>query len=168
MSQPKDIFEYFNGFIDLKKTPIYNLQETVLKLWREVRQGRYHVVHGYVNWGTFDFDSHPLAVTIMTADETLLGPPEQLGTNYLTLSVETMCRIPQRKRKDGVEGIEPLIAAAMKQDIYWTMARLQEALYPDSDDNIVQRIETASGVAVDIADMGNKLQGVTFTVNLNI
>lgn len=156
-------YEYFNNFIDLKQTPIYNLLTNLTQIWTQARQGRYHVMLGYVNWATYDFDNHPLGVTLMTADETLLTP-----MTTLTLSMELMARMPQPVRKDGVEGIEPLISAAMKADILWVMEQLRNVRYQGSNDNVVMRIVNESGMAVDIADMERKLQGVAFSCEIQI
>lgn len=50
------------------------LSEALTKIWREIRNGDYHVVRGGIEWAKFDFTAHPLAVSIMLPNFPVLVP----------------------------------------------------------------------------------------------
>lgn len=67
------------------------MAQRMLDAWRQVRNGRYWVRRGAVNWAAFDFSKNPFAVAVMIDEATFMRP-----INDATVTFEVFTRIPEQ------------------------------------------------------------------------
>jgi hypothetical protein len=73
------------------------LSEALTKIWRELRNGDYFVRRGGIEWATFDFNAHPLAVSIMLPNFPVLVPN---GRGIMEFEILQRARNWQAEQKD--------------------------------------------------------------------
>jgi len=74
------------------------VMDKFLELWGEVRNQKYEVHRGAVNWPNYDFDKHPLAVAVMMDECSFLGQ-----INEGIVSFEIFAKITDDKKLNDVE-----------------------------------------------------------------
>lgn len=143
-------------------TPRRLLLETLKASAKKVRNGRYFVKRGAINWTAFDFDKHRFAISIQMDD---FGFIRVNGIKEATISMEVFARMREQKEVEIPE-IDDAITDEMVEDVERIIAELRQAADPQGD-AVALRIDANSANIIEAHDVALRVQGVvtTFTVN---
>lgn len=122
-----------------------------------VRNNRYFVKRGVINWATFDFDKHTFAMSLLCDDMTFM---KQSGIQEMNFSIEAATSIPDSTKQPE---IDDGVLDSMIEDIE-TILNQTRASVDTNHDNISLMVDTESARIVEFHDSALRVQGIVATI----
>ena len=129
---------------------------------RTVRNGRYFVKRGAIDWTSHDFASKPFALSLQIDDGSLLRTASVRGMKSARISMEMFAPLPKAQDVPEIDDglLDELIDDAEAIVLDLVMAR------DSSDDPIVFRVDETGARFVEAHDISLLVQGIVVTFNV--
>jgi len=125
--------------------------------WSKLRNGRYYVRRGAINWAAFDFGKHRFAVAILVDDCTLFGRP----FNTMTLAFEVFTVLPT-----SPEDMDDKVLDEFFEDVRDAVRDLQIAKNSQGD-ALVTKYDASAENAIESHDADKGVQGLVASVRFD-
>ncbi len=136
--------------------PLEVFLDRASSLARQVRNGRYHVRRGAVNWAAWPFERYRSAWSILCDSTTLLGDSDEAGFNVAAISFEIFAKGDTDKDDFG---IDDNLMGEFRADARLVLRHLLEQTLPNGDP-VVTKLERNSASATEALDSERGLQGL--------
>jgi len=131
------------------------ITEALKGSFRRQNNGLYKFVHrGVVNWPTFDFTTHDVAVSISMSQLSIFRVSVGLSLN---LEIDMFSAL-----KSGSNELDDEIADNMIRDVSLVLLDLKKAVDTDGKP-VILRLDHSSTQAVEIIDIEKQVQGLALT-----
>ena len=124
---------------------------------KEVRNGRYFVKRGVINWATFPFTNHAFAMSLLCDDTSFM---KVNGVQDMSFSIEAATSIPDSTAQPE---IDDGVMDSMIEDVETILNQVRADL--DSHSNsIALMVDTESARIVEFHDSALRVQGIVATL----
>jgi len=136
-------------------SPRLVLMQTLKKLLKDVRNQRYFVKRGCINWTAFPFTRHPFAVSLQMDETSFMKPQTGADRAKITFEMFTLMQEPRPEEPDiEDEVIDEIIADA--EEVLFKIQSMRNS----QGDPIIFAIDKDTSRIVEAHDTDKKVQGV--------
>jgi len=148
VAEPRDIKSTMSGR--------RRIAQASMNAFSRLRDGRYSVHRGGVNWAEYPFGERPYAVAVTVDNASLLrdrGPGLRM-----TLGFEIFASLP-----DSPDDLDDSLLDDLYDDVLAVLSFLQQAK-DDRGNSIVTRLDRSVGEAAEAMDADRGVQGLVVTI----
>ena len=149
---------------DRRNTRKRLMMAAILEICRSLRVGnaqKYEVVRGAVNWATWDFSAHPLAISVHCDECSFLRSP---GNDEGVVSLEIMGKMP-----DGARQVDDDLLDSIVDDATEVFERLEDQEVDEGNGDVnpaISMLDRRRDSAIEVSDVSRGVQGVVATARV--
>lgn len=143
------------------KSNRYFVMKELMKLCKEVHNGRYKVHRGAVNWAEFNFDKTPYPLAIVVDDRSFLRQ-----FNAATITLEMMMPFKGNVGDEPFGAVQDEAIEELSQDAELIFVKLLNVRHPATRDSLISKVDQTSDSIQEFSDSNRGIQGIVASVSI--